>query len=130
MPVVQPTDTALFSAYPSVARAERAIDALLAALMGILALLLGCVEMFDTDVWWHVRAGEWILTQGRVPRLDPFTFSSGNRPWIDLHWGFQVILAQVHAMGGVPGMILLASGVCALAFLLALLRGGRPGRSG
>ncbi len=77
--------------------------------------------MFDTDVWWHVRAGEWILSQGRVPRLDPFTFSSANRPWIDLHWGFQVILARVHAMGGVPGMILLASGVCALAFLIALL---------
>ena len=88
MPVVQPTDTAPSSAYPSVGRAERAIDLILAALMGIVAFLLGCVEMFDTDVWWHVRAGEWILKEGRVPRLDPFTFSSANRPWIDLHWGF------------------------------------------
>jgi tetratricopeptide (TPR) repeat protein len=89
--------------------------------MAILAFLLGCVEMFDTDVWWHVRGGEWILAHRRVPRLDPFTFSSADRPWIDLHWGFQVILAQVHAVGGVAAMILMASGVCTLAFLFAAL---------
>jgi tetratricopeptide (TPR) repeat protein len=101
-------------------RVGNRIDLLLAGLMGLMAFLLGWVELFDTDVWWHVRSGEWILAHRQVPRLDPFTFASADRPWIDLHWGFQVLLASVNALGGVPGMILFASAVCAGAFLLAL----------
>ncbi|MGC1720099.1 MAG: hypothetical protein WA746_14010, partial [Isosphaeraceae bacterium] len=54
-------------------------------LLGTIAFLLGCEQMFDTDIWWHVRSGEWILTTRRVPWLDPFTFASADRPWIDLH---------------------------------------------
>jgi tetratricopeptide (TPR) repeat protein len=107
-------------AAPRRARAGERIDLLLAGLMGILAFLLGWVELFDTDVWWHVRSGEWILDHRRVPALDPFTFSSADRPWVDLHWGYQVLLAWVNGVGGVPGMILLASSACAAAFLLAL----------
>ncbi len=107
-------------AAPRRARAGERIDLVLAALMGTLAFLLGWVELFDSDVWWHVRSGEWILDHRRVPMLDPFTFSSANRPWVDLHWGFQVLLAWANALGGVPGMILLASTVCSAAFLLAL----------
>ena len=62
----------------------------------------------------------WILEHRRVPRLDPFTFSSADRPWIDLHWGFQVALATADALGGVPGMILLASLASAAAFAIAM----------
>jgi hypothetical protein len=36
-----------------------------------------------------------------------FTFSSSNRVWIDLHWGFQVALALAYALAGVAGMILI-----------------------
>ncbi len=104
------------------------IDIGLATLMGVLAFLLGWVEMFDADVWWHVRAGDWILSHRDVPRLDPFSFASADREWIDLHWGFQVMLALAHRMGGVPGMLLLASASCASAFLIALTarRAGWP----
>ena len=58
---------------------------------------------------------------GRVPALDPFTFTSGDRPWIDLHWLFQLILAGSYALGGVPGIILLASSLaCGCAILVGL----------
>ena len=95
-------------------------DHLLCFAMAMLALLLGCYELFDTDVWWHLRTGRWILEHRRVPRLDPFTFSSADRPWIDLHWGFQVALAAADKLGGVPGMILLASLASASAFAIAM----------
>lgn len=102
------------------ARNSRAADLLLLAAMGVLAFLLGCYQLFDTDVWWQLRSGQWILENRRVPQLDIFTFSSENRIWIDLHWGFQVVLALAHALGGVPGMILLATAASSAAFLIAL----------
>ncbi len=27
----------------------------------------------DSDTWWHLRAGQWILEQGRLPETDPFS---------------------------------------------------------
>jgi hypothetical protein len=69
----------------------------------MLAFLLGCYELFDPDIWWHVKAGEWILEHGRVPRLDIFTYSSEGRPWIDLHWGFRWSLRWRMPLAAFPG---------------------------
>src|SRR5208337_891044 len=68
---------------------------------------------------WHVRSGEWILGNRRVPWLDPFTFASADRRWVDLHWGFQVAVALAHQLAGVRGIVMLASTVCACTFLTA-----------
>jgi hypothetical protein len=100
--------------------AYRAMDAALVVLTLAAAFLLGCQELFDSDVWWHVRSGQWIWQNGRVPALDPFTFASANRPWVDLHWLFQLLLAGAHRLGGAAGMILFASSVCATVILVGL----------
>lgn len=59
------------------------------------------------------------LGQPPGPCIDPFTFASADRSWIDLHWLFQVILAAVFAIGGVPGMILMTAAAFASVFLIA-----------
>jgi tetratricopeptide (TPR) repeat protein len=55
-----------------------------------------------------------------VPTRDPFTFGAADRPWIDVHWLFQVMLAGVHAAGGVRGMILLAAAAGSGVILVGL----------
>lgn len=100
------------------------VDSLLAVELGALAFLLGCYELFDPDIWWHLRSGQWILEHGRVPFLDIFSFGSSDRVWIDLHWGFQVILALAYRLAGVAGMILLASAAGSGAFLIAMTSRG------
>jgi hypothetical protein len=106
-------------------RADQAIktslaDRLLAAQLGALAFLLGCYELFDPDIWWHLRSGQWILEHHRVPLLDIFTFSSSDLVWVDLHWGFQVPLALAYTLAGVAGMILMASAAGCAAVLIAM----------
>jgi len=93
----------------SLGRVHRLVDRLLRWLIVAAAFLLGCEELFDPDVWWHVRAGQWIWANRKIPVLDPFTFSSADRPWIDLHWTFQLLLTAAHAAGGVRGLVLMAA---------------------
>ena len=98
--------------------------ALLILLFGSVAFTLACHDLQDNDVWWHLRAGEWILQNGRAPDLDPFSFPSRDRPWVDHSWLFQLVLLLTYRCGSVAGIILLAAAVAATAVLVALA--GRP----
>jgi hypothetical protein len=93
---------------------------LLLALAAVTVFLLGCYEMGDTDIWWHLSGGRWVLEHGRVPGLDPFTYGSADRLWVDVHWGFEVVAALVHRVGGVPGLVLLAATAGCTAIVIAL----------
>jgi tetratricopeptide (TPR) repeat protein len=85
-----------------------------------IAFLLGCYEMGDSDVWWHLRGGEWILENGTPPQLDPFTFGSADRVWVDIHWAYEVVLALAYRAGGAGALVLLAAAVGAAALLVCL----------
>jgi hypothetical protein len=86
-----------------------------------LAFLLGCFPMGDFDVWWHLRTGQLILEQGAVPRVDVFTYTNADRPWIDLYWLFQVGLAVLYRVGGASALVLAkaAGGTAIVALSLA-----------
>ena len=99
---------------------RRWLDGLLVFSMVAAGSVLACQELRDPDVWWHLRSGQWILQNRRLPTVDPFTFASADREWIDLHWGFQIVLALAHRLGGVAGMILLASLSCGITMLIAM----------
>jgi hypothetical protein len=101
------------------------LDALLALSLAVAAALLGCQPLGDPDVWWHLRSGEWIVEHCRVPKLDPFTFASADRLWVDLHWLFQVVLALVYRVVGVPGIILLKAAISGLTLLVIRAARGR-----
>lgn len=68
-----------------------------------LCLVLG-FPLSDTDIWWHLAAGREMVSAGTWLRVDPFCSSSLGSPWIDLHWGFQLLLLAVHALSGNDGL--------------------------
>ena len=106
-------------------RHQSRLDALVTLSLAAAAALLGCQALTDADVWWHLRSGEWIIEHRCVPTLDPFTFASADRLWVDLHWSFQVVLALVYRAGGVAGMILLAAALFGLTLLVIQTARGR-----
>jgi hypothetical protein len=116
LPVSPPTATPRSSGF-----ASRIADLAIVALLVGVAFLLGCYELADSDVWWHLRGGQWTLEHRHVPDLDPFTFGSEDRHWIDIHWVFEVVLASLYRLGGVPALILMAAGLGASALLVCLL---------
>ena len=84
-----------------------------------LAFLLACNEISDYDIWWHLRTGQLIPERG-IPSTDWYSFTSTDRPWIDVHWGFQLIVASLHALAGVPGLVLLQACIIATTMTIAL----------
>jgi len=47
-------------------------------------------KLADPDIWWHMRAGEWIIQNHSIPHTDPFSASTMGRPWVDYCWMFDV----------------------------------------
>lgn len=96
----------------------RLVDGLL--LIGFLALtfLLGAFPLKDTDFWWHLKAGDQIRQTGSVPIVDTYTFTVAGKPWIDLHWIFQVAISLIYERGGVPALTLAKCVVTTLSVFL------------
>lgn len=103
------------------ARPREPASRLLLASLPALAFLLGCTPMSDFDVWWHLRTGQLILQTGAVPRVDVFTYTNAGRPWIDVHWLYQVGLALLHGAGGVTALVVVKAAAGAAIVGLSLL---------
>jgi len=44
----------------------------------------------DPDIWWHMRAGEWIVQNHRIPHVDMLSAATTGRAWVDYCWLFDV----------------------------------------
>ncbi|MFM1802356.1 MAG: hypothetical protein RJA81_1708, partial [Planctomycetota bacterium] len=93
-----------------------------------LVFLLGIFPLKDTDVWWHLRTGAWILKNRTRPYNYLYTYTvSPDVRWIDLHWGFQVLLSIGYGLGGVPLLNLAKCVITTAAVGLLLFGCRRPG---
>jgi tetratricopeptide (TPR) repeat protein len=99
----------------------------LAALVLLLAALFCLTPLAEVDAFWHLLAGKQILATWSVPRADTFTYTSAGRAWVDLHWGFQAVLAVLHRLGGFAALDLFKTTVIVSAFALALWTASRRG---
>lgn len=97
------------------------LDALIVAAFLGLTFLLGIFPLKDTDFWWHLRTGDLIRQNGEVPRIDPYLYGGPpEKPWIDLHWGFEVLLSWGFAYGGVVFLTLAKCVITTVAVALLL----------
>src|SRR5436190_15823818 len=55
--------------------------------------------LIDGDTGWHIRTGEWILSHGRAPRHDLFSFTRAGEPWFAWEWLSEALMAWLHRQG-------------------------------
>jgi hypothetical protein len=89
-----------------------------AGLAAVLLLGLSSTEIIDTDFWWHLRTGQYIVEQGKLPVPDPFAWTTSHAPLaypaegrtrqfnLTHEWLAQVLLFGVWRAGGFPGIVL------------------------
>lgn len=83
-------------------------------LIGLLLIFIIAVRApLDSDMWWHLRAGEETLQSGQVYRIDTFSSTRSGESWINHSWLSQVIMAALLRVAGFPGLSVWVA-VCAV----------------
>ena len=85
----------------------------------------------DGDTARHLRHGETILSTGHLIRTDPFSFTKQGAPFVGFEYGSQVVMAGVHRIAGLAGVVVLSAFLIAITYSLLtrflLRRGVEPG---
>ena len=89
------------------ALAER-LGALGPGLVVVVAATFALRRLDNTDTWWHLSGGRWIAQHGRIPSLDPLSYTVADHPWINVQWLYDVLLYGLHVLGG-PSLLVVAS---------------------
>lgn len=59
----------------------------------------------DTDTWWHLRAGQWIVENRQVPQVDPFSYTREGQSWQYPGWLVEVPMYGIYLTLGPGGLI-------------------------
>jgi hypothetical protein len=78
------------------------------------ATLLG-----DGDTGWHIRAGEWMLANGRVIDTDVFSYTKPGETWYAWEWLWDLAFGWLHQTFGMASV--LAASLLVLGLTSALL---------
>ena len=113
---------------------------LLAVLSAVLCLGLLSPEIRDSDFWWHLRTGQYIVETRSLPVPDPFAYTTAAAPLaypgeegvrhfnLTHEWLAQAVFYAAYRAAGFPGLVvfraLLLAAFCGLAGLVAWRRSG------
>lgn len=116
------------------------IAAALIALAAVFLVGLFSTEFADTDAWWHLATGRYIVTRHRLPSPDPFAYTTAfakpaypgeettRRFNLTHEWMAQAAMYVIYAAGGFPALVLwkglLLALLCLTAGHVARLRTG------
>ncbi|HEX7507358.1 MAG TPA: hypothetical protein VF550_11345, partial [Polyangia bacterium] len=91
------------------------------------AFLIALGPISDGDIYWHLAAGREILQRRELLRVDPFTLSAAGRPWVDVHWLFQLGAYATYQAFGFLGLAIAKSLLVAMGAVILTDTAGRTG---
>jgi hypothetical protein len=89
--------------------------------MPVVWALHGSASLVDPDIWWHLSAGDWILSHHAFPHADPFSATCAGKPWQAYSWLFEIPMSLAYRYLGLAGICAASSLIVAL-FAIALHR--------
>lgn len=66
----------------------------------ILLLIMALRTPLDTDMWWHLRAGEETWTNRQIYSIDTFSYTRQGQEWLNHSWLSQVLMFLLFRSGG------------------------------
>src|SRR6185295_20146881 len=57
------------------------------------------------DFWWHLKAGEIIVTTRSIPKTDLFSFTAAGHQFILQNWLVEVIYYTTYRVGGLALLV-------------------------
>jgi tetratricopeptide (TPR) repeat protein len=93
----------------------------------LMAFLLGSTRIVETPTLVHIKTGQYLANNGILPpRQDVFSYTAADRPWANLAWLFDLVIAGLHGIGQFPAISVAKALIISLAFWL-IGRISRPG---
>lgn len=89
--------------------------------------LLALEKVSESDTFWRLKTGEWILSHGAIPRTDPFSATGYGKPWVDWEWLFQAAIYSVYTWGGFNALVVAKAAIVFLTGLVLFLASRRNG---
>ena len=80
--------------------------------------VLALEKIHESDTFWHLKTGEWILTHHEIPRVDSYSSTVPGKPWLDWEWLFQAGMYVVYKAGGFNALVVVKALMAALTGLL------------
>ena len=81
----------------------------------LLIFIMAARSPLDTDMWWHLRAGEWMVQNGQPLVEDIFSLTRSGSAWINHSWLSEIILYLFFKTGGALGLSFLTAGLAVLS---------------
>jgi hypothetical protein len=107
-------------------------DLFLPIAMALLAAVLAIFPVSSYDVWWILAVGNHVLDGLGIPRTGIGSWTRSSEFYVYHSWGFCVIAAAAHRIGGLSGLIVLRmilAGATFLVLTLAIVKRGARGPS-
>ncbi len=99
-----------------------------AMLMGLSFGALGRALLRDAGTGWHIANGQLMLRTHTITRTDVFSATMSGQPWYAWEWLYDLIIATIHQVFGLNGVVFYTAAIIAatfvLVFHLAMRRGG------
>jgi len=75
------------------------------ALWLVFIFLLFLITPIDTDLGWHLRYGQQLLSTGQVMRQNELTYLLPTYQWSHSYTLYQLISFAIYKLGGLPGLV-------------------------
>ncbi len=75
----------------------------------------------DPDFWWHIRIGQWMVANNRLPSTDIFTYTVPTHVWTDHEYLTEILMWLTYSSVGL-GVLCVAFGLITWAGFLLIYR--------
>ncbi|MEE9573920.1 MAG: hypothetical protein V3W20_12775, partial [Candidatus Neomarinimicrobiota bacterium] len=88
----------------------------------LLILIMAVRTPLDTDMWWHLRAGEETWSAQSVYLVDTISYTRAGEPWINHSWLAQVVMIGLYKLGEYKALSLWVGVTAAISMLFVYLQ--------
>jgi tetratricopeptide (TPR) repeat protein len=83
------------------------LKTLLFLIIALCAFALGMKQLREPDIWWQLLSGRWMIEHGAITHSDVFSYTMTGKPWINVKWLYEILIATLEKGLGPESVLLL-----------------------
>ncbi len=84
----------------------------------LLVYIMATKMSIDHDLWWHLRAGKWMIENRQLLTVDPFSLTRYGAEWQYPGWLIEIPMAAIESLFGLGGLNILTGLIITATFAI------------